>query len=251
MILTISLKSRDEIEKMHRSGRLLASCHRELARLIKPGITPLAIDRFVEEYLRSHGATPEQKGYMGYPYATCCSKNDVVCHGMPDETPLLDGDIVTIDMVVNIDGWLADSAWTYPVGTISPEARRLLEVTRESLYRGIAQAKAGNRLGDISHAIQSFAESKGYSVVRQFVGHGIGRRMHEDPQVPHFGRPNQGVLLKPGMVITIEPMLNVGGYQVKIDDDGWTARTVDGSLSAQYEHTVAITEEGPLILTEQ
>ncbi len=251
MILTISLKSRAEIEKMHRSGRLLASCHRELARLIKPGITPLEIDRFVEEYLRSHGAKPEQKGYMGYPYATCCSKNDVVCHGMPDETPLREGDIVTIDMVVNIDGWLADSAWTYPVGTISSEARRLLDATRESLYRGIAQAKAGNRVGDISHAIQSYAEGQGYSVVRQFVGHGIGRRMHEDPQIPHFGKPNQGVLLKPGMVITIEPMLNTGDYRVKIDDDGWTARTVDGSLSAQYEHTVAITEEGPLILTEQ
>lgn len=251
MILTISLKSRAEIEKMHRSGRLLASCHRELARLIKPGITPLEIDRFVEEYLRSHGAKPEQKGYMGYPYATCCSKNDVVCHGMPDETPLREGDIVTIDMVVNIDGWLADSAWTYPVGTISSEARRLLDATRESLYRGIAQAKAGNRVGDISHAIQSYAEGQGYSVVRQFVGHGIGRRMHEDPQIPHFGKPNQGVPLKPGMVITIEPMLNTGDYRVKIDDDGWTARTVDGSLSAQYEHTVAITEEGPLILTEQ
>ncbi|MFS8611637.1 MAG: type I methionyl aminopeptidase [Planifilum fulgidum] len=249
--MTISLKSRAEIEKMHRSGRLLASCHRELARLIKPGITPLEIDRFVEEYLRSHGAKPEQKGYMGYPYATCCSKNDVVCHGMPDETPLREGDIVTIDMVVNIDGWLADSAWTYPVGTISSEARRLLDATRESLYRGIAQAKAGNRVGDISHAIQSYAEGQGYSVVRQFVGHGIGRRMHEDPQIPHFGKPNQGVLLKPGMVITIEPMLNTGDYRVKIDDDGWTARTVDGSLSAQYEHTVAITEEGPLILTEQ
>ncbi len=251
MILTISLKSRAEIEKMHRSGRLLASCHRELARLIKPGITPLEIDRFVEEYLRSHGAKPEQKGYMGYPYATCCSKNDVVCHGMPDETPLREGDIVTIDMVVNIDGWLADSAWTYPVGTISSEACRLLDATRESLYRGIAQAKAGNRVGDISHAIQSYAEGQGYSVVRQFVGHGIGRRMHEDPQIPHFGKPNQGVPLKPGMVITIEPMLNTGDYRVKIDDDGWTARTVDGSLSAQYEHTVAITEEGPLILTEQ
>lgn len=251
MILTISLKSRAEIEKMHRSGRLLASCHRELARLIKPGITPLEIDRFVEEYLRSHGAKPEQKGYMGYPYATCCSKNDVVCHGMPDETPLREGDIVTIDMVVNIDGWLADSAWTYPVGTISSEACRLLDATRESLYRGIAQAKAGNRVGDISHAIQSYAEGQGYSVVRQFVGHGIGRRMHEDPQIPHFGKPNQGVLLKPGMVITIEPMLNTGDYRVKIDDDGWTARTVDGSLSAQYEHTVAITEEGLLILTEQ
>jgi len=251
LILTISLKSRAEIEKMHRSGRLLASCHRELARLIKPGITPLEIDRFVEEYLRSHGAKPEQKGYMGYPYATCCSKNDVVCHGMPDETPLREGDIVTIDMVVNIDGWLADSAWTYPVGTISSEARRLLDATRESLYRGIAQAKAGNRVGDISHAIQSYAEGQGYSVVRQFVGHGIGRRMHEDPQIPHFGKPNQGVPLKPGMVITIEPMLNTGDYRVKIDDDGWTARTVDGSLSAQYEHTVAITEEGPLILTEQ
>jgi len=249
--LTISLKSKEEIERMHRSGRLLASCHREIARIIAPGVTPLEIDRFVEDYLRSKGATPEQKGYMGYPYATCCSVNDVVCHGIPDRTPLREGDIVTIDMVVNIDGWLADSAWTYPVGNISPEARRLLEVTRESLYRGIAQAKVGNRLGDISHAIQSFAESQGYSVVRQFVGHGIGRRMHEDPQVPHFGQPNQGVLLQPGMVITIEPMLNTGDHRVKIDDDGWTARTVDGSLSAQYEHTVAITEDGPLILTEQ
>lgn len=249
--MTISLKSKEEIEKMHRSGRLLASCHRELARIIAPGVTPLEIDRFVEDYLRSHGATPEQKGYMGYPYATCCSVNDVVCHGIPDKSPLREGDIVTIDMVVNIDGWLADSAWSYPVGTVSPEAQRLLEVTRESLYRGIAQAKVGNRLGDISHAIQSFAESQGYSVVRHFVGHGIGRRMHEDPQVPHFGSPNQGVLLQAGMVITIEPMLNVGDYRIKIDKDGWTARTLDGSLSAQYEHTVAITEEGPLILTEQ
>lgn len=249
--MTISLKSKEEIEKMHRSGRLLASCHRELARIIAPGVTPLEIDRFVEDYLRSHGATPEQKGYMGYPYATCCSVNDVVCHGIPDKSPLREGDIVTIDMVVNIDGWLADSAWSYPVGTVSPEAQRLLKVTRESLYRGIAQAKVGNRLGDISHAIQSFAESQGYSVVRYFVGHGIGRRMHEDPQVPHFGSPNQGVLLQAGMVITIEPMLNVGDYRIKIDKDGWTARTLDGSLSAQYEHTVAITEEGPLILTEQ
>ena len=249
--MTISFKSKREIEKMHRSGRLFASCHRELARIIAPGITPLEIDRFVEDYLRSHGATPEQKGYMGYPYATCCSINDVVCHGMPDKSPLREGDIVTIDMVVNIDGWLADSAWSYPVGTVSAEASRLLQVTRESLYRGIAQAMPGNRIGDIAHAIQSFAESQGYSVVRHFVGHGIGRRMHEDPQVPHFGNPNQGVLLKPGMVITIEPMLNTGDYRVKIDDDGWTARTVDGSLSAQYEHTVAITEEGPLILTEQ
>jgi methionyl aminopeptidase len=188
---------------------------------------------------------------MGYPFATCASVNDVICHGFPSEKPLQEGDIVTIDMVVNKNGWLADSAWSYAVGKISAEAERLLRVTKESLYIGIEQAVVGNRIGDISHAIQVFAEQNGYSVVRDFTGHGIGEHMHEEPYVPHFGPAGKGPRLKEGMVITIEPMLNIGTFHARVDDDGWTARTRDGSLSAQYEHTIAITADGPLILTDQ
>lgn len=236
---------------MKEAGQLLARCHQELAKQIRPGITTQAIDQWVESFLTAHGAFPEQKGYMGYPFATCTSVNDVICHGMPSQYTLRKGDIITVDMVVNIDGWLADSAWSYPVGPISQAATDLLKVTEECLYVGIEKAVVGNRIGDIAHAIQTLAESKGYSVVRQFVGHGIGRKMHEEPPVPHFGPPRRGPLLREGMVITIEPMINIGSYDVTMDDDGWTARTADGSLSAQYEHTVAITAEGPLILTEQ
>ncbi|BCJ85987.1 type I methionyl aminopeptidase [Effusibacillus dendaii] len=247
----ITLKTREQIKKMKKAGELLAACHKEIFNLIRPGITTLEIDQFVENYLKKHGAYPEQKGYHGYPFATCASVNDVICHGFPSKQPLKDGDIVTIDMVVNLDGWLADSAWSYAVGNISKEAKRLLEVTKEALYKGIARAVVGNRIGDISHEIQTFAESQGFSVVRDFVGHAIGQVMHEEPQVPHFGLPNRGPRLKEGMVITIEPMINIGSYHSKVDADGWTARTVDGSLSAQYEHTIAITQDGPFILTEQ
>ncbi|MBA4602684.1 type I methionyl aminopeptidase [Thermoactinomyces mirandus] len=247
----IHLKTSLEIAKMHQAGKLLAKCHQQLKHRIRPGITTLEIDEWVEQFLHQHGATPEQKGYMGYPYATCASVNDEVCHGFPRNTPLKEGDIVTIDLVVNLEGWLADSAWSYPVGKISKSAQTLLDVTKSSLYRGIAQAKAGNRIGDISHAIQSYAEEKGMSVVRSFIGHGIGRRMHELPEVPHFGPPGQGIKLKEGMVITIEPMLNTGTYHVKMTDNGWTAKTIDGGLSAQYEHTIAITGNGPMILTKQ
>lgn len=246
-----NIKSAEEIALMHQAGQLLAACHEEIAKMIRPGITTMEIDRFVEQYLLEHGAYPEQKGYRGYPYATCASINDEICHGFPREEPLQEGDIVTIDMVVNLNGWLADSAWSYRVGQVSEEADRLLKVTKESLYRGIAQAVAGNRIGDISHAIQSYVEAQGYSVVRDFVGHAIGRFMHEEPQVPHFGPPGKGPRLVEGMVITIEPMVNVGSYQAKMDPNGWTARTVDGSLSAQYEHTIAITDGQPLILTMQ
>lgn len=247
----IILKTPEQMERMRAAGAILAACHREIAKMIRPGVTTWEIDQFVEEFLRERGATPEQKGYHGYEYATCASVNDVICHGFPKKEPLQNGDIVTIDMVVNLDGWLADSAWSYAVGTIYPEARRLLEVTEAALYRGIEQAVPGNRIGDISHAIQTFAESQGYSVVRDFTGHGIGQSMHEEPYVPHFGPPGRGPRLKEGMVITIEPMLNVGTYHATIDEDGWTARTRDGKLSAQYEHTVAITADGPLILTKQ
>ncbi|CAG7596691.1 Methionine aminopeptidase 1 [Paenibacillus solanacearum] len=246
----ITIKTPQEIEYMREAGIILSSCHRELERMIQPGVTPMELDKFVEAYLAKHGATPEQKGYNGYPFATCASVNDVICHGFPNHTPLKDGDIVTIDMVVNLNGWLADSAWSYAVGNISEQASHLLRVTKQSLLLGIEQALDGNRIGDISHAIQAYAESEGLSVVRDFVGHGIGQKMHEEPQVPHYGPAGKGPRLKEGMVITIEPMLNTGTFRTKLDGDGWTARTFDGGLSAQYEHTIAITSNGPVILTE-
>lgn len=247
----IIIKTKEQIAKMNEAGKLLAECHRRIAGMIKPGVTTMEIDQFVEKFLAEHGAHPEQKGYHGYPYATCASVNDVICHGFPSDVPLKDGDIVTIDMVVKLDGWLADSAWSYAVGNISEEAQHLLDVTKKALYLGIEQAVIGNRIGDISNAIQTYAESENLSVVRDFIGHAIGQDMHEEPQVPHYGPPHRGPRLKEGMVITIEPMLNIGSYGTKIDSDGWTARTIDGKLSAQYEHTLAITKDGPLVLTEQ
>lgn len=246
----IILKTKEEIAKMRAAGKILSACHREIEKLIRPGLTTWEIDQFTERFLAAHGATPEQKGYRGYPYATCASVNDVICHGFPRQEALKDGDIVTIDMVVNLDGWLADSAWSYGVGAISDKASRLLHTTKEALFRGIAKAVPGNRIGDISHAVQVYAESHGYSVVRDFIGHGIGVDMHESPEVPHYGPAGKGPRLKEGMVFTIEPMLNTGTYRARIDADGWTARTEDGGLSAQYEHTIAITSEGAVILTE-
>ncbi|MFC7393522.1 type I methionyl aminopeptidase [Scopulibacillus cellulosilyticus] len=245
----IQLKSMNEIAKMKEAGELLARTHQEIKKLIKPGVTTNEIDEFVEGYLAEHGATPEQKGYNGYQFATCASVNDEICHGFPTDTPLKNGDIVTIDMVVNLNGALADSAWSYAVGEVSKQAQDLLEVTEASLYEGIKQAVIGNRIGDIGHAIQTFVEPKGYSVVRDFVGHGIGPTLHEEPQVPHYGLKGKGLRLKEGMVITIEPMINTGDWRSKLDNNGWTARTADGSLSAQYEHTIAITKDGPIILT--
>ncbi|MEK3737332.1 MULTISPECIES: type I methionyl aminopeptidase [Paenibacillus] len=246
----IIMKTMEEIEKMRAAGKILAECHRQIARILQPGITTWEIDEFAEKFILSQGATPEQKGYNGYPYATCASVNDVICHGFPKKEPLKDGDIVTIDMVVNLNGWLADSAWSYGIGNISEQATKLLDTTKESLFRGIEQAVAGNRIGDVAHAIQVYAESNGFSVVRDFIGHGIGSEMHEAPEVPHYGPAGRGPRLKEGMVFTIEPMLNTGSYRTKIDADGWTARTIDGGLSAQYEHTLAITPQGTIILTE-
>lgn len=247
----VIIKTKEQIEMMKEAGEILAEVHRNIKEMIKPGITTMEIDNLVEEILKEKGATAEQKGYHGYEYATCASINDEVCHGFPRNEPLNEGDIVTIDMVVNYNGWLADSAWSYAVGEISEEAENLMEVTKKALYLGIEQAKVGNRLGDIGHAIQSYVESKGYSVVRDFVGHGIGQNMHEDPQVLHYGRAGRGLRLQEGMTLTIEPMINIGTYKTTMDDNGWTARSLDGSLSAQYEHTLAITEDGPIILTDQ
>ncbi|WP_413376473.1 type I methionyl aminopeptidase [Alkalihalobacillus sp. 1P02AB] len=247
----ITLKSKREMALMHEAGKLLANCHKEIAKLIQPGITTMEIDEFVEKYLAEHGATPEQKGYQGYKYATCASVNDEICHGFPRKKMLKKGDIVTIDMVVNLNGALADSAWTYAVGEITEENQKLLDVTRKALDLAIEQAVVGNRTGDIGHAIQSYVEAEGFSVVRDFTGHGIGPTLHEEPQILHYGQPGKGLRLKEGMVITIEPMVNVGKWQSKMDSNGWTARTTDGKRSAQYEHTLAITKEGPIILTEQ
>lgn len=247
----IQRKTNREIQLMKEAGELLAACHKELRALIKPGVTTLQLDSFVEDFLEEHGATPEQKGYQDYPFATCASVNDVICHGFPNDKKLEEGDIVTVDMVVNLNGALADSAWSYAVGKVSDEKQLLLDTTKKSLYVGIEQAVVGNRIGDIGHAIQQYAEGEGFAVVRDFTGHGIGPTLHEEPMIPHFGQPGTGTRLKEGMVITIEPMLNTGVPYSKIDEDGWTARTMDGSLSAQYEHTIAITSEGPVILTSQ
>lgn len=247
----IVLKSAREIENMKEAGKLLASVHKKLSKIIKPGVTTWEIDQFVEDYLMKHGATPQQKGYRDYKYATCASINDEVCHGFPRKEALKDGDIVTVDMVVNLNGALADSAWSYAVGNVSEQAQKLLEVTKEALYCGIAASIPGNRIGDIGHAIQSYVEAEGFSVVREFIGHGIGAVIHEKPDVPHYGLPGRGPRIKEGMVFTIEPMVNIGEWKTKMDHNGWTARTVDGELSAQYEHTIAITKDGPVILTEQ
>ncbi|MGD6856326.1 type I methionyl aminopeptidase [Bacillus infantis] len=247
----IVLKSAREIEAMKKAGEVLASCHKEIAKRIKPGVTTWEIDEFVEGFLKDHGATPEQKGYKGYKYATCASINDEICHGFPRREELKDGDIVTIDMVVRYNGALADSAWTYAVGNLSEKHRKLLEVTKEALYKGIEQAVPGKRIGDIGHAIQTYVEGEGFSVVRNFIGHGIGNVIHEKPDVPHFGLAGKGPRIKEGMVFTIEPMVNVGVYDTKMDNNGWTARTADGKFSAQYEHTIAVTKEGTLILTDQ
>ena len=247
----IQRKSKREIEMMTEAGKLLAKLHKEIEKMMKPGVTSMEVDRFVEKYLAERGATAEQKGYQGYEYATCASINDEICHGFPREDVLTQGDIVTIDMVVKYKGGLADSAWTYVIGEVDEKTQKLLDVTKKSLYLGIEQAQVGNRIGDIGHAIQTYAEQEGFSVVRDFTGHGIGPTIHEEPHIPHYGLPNKGMRLKEGMAITIEPMLNEGKWQMQMDDNGWTARTIDGSRSAQYEHTIIITKDGPLITTEQ
>ncbi|CAI9390321.1 MULTISPECIES: type I methionyl aminopeptidase [unclassified Bacillus (in: firmicutes)] len=247
----IVLKSKREIEQMKKAGEILVGCHKMIAKLVRPGITTFEIDQKVEEYLAEKGATPEQKGYRDYAYATCASINDEICHGFPRKEPLKKGDIVTIDMVVNYNGALADSAWTYAVGEVSAELQKLMDVTKKALYIGIEQAKPGNRIGDIGFAIQQYVEEQGLSVVRDFIGHGIGKVIHEKPEVPHFGLAGKGPRIKEGMVFTIEPMVNIGDYKMKMDNNGWTARTMDGKHSAQYEHTIAITKEGPVILTDQ
>jgi len=245
----IVVKTKPEVELMRRAGDLVARTLDLVEESARPGITTAELDRIAEDFIRSHGATPAFKGYMDYPATLCISINDEVVHGIPGKRALQEGQIVSVDVGVCIEGWYGDAARTVCIGEVSGDAKKLLAATQEALARGIAQARAGNKLGDISAAVQTFAEESGYSVVRDLVGHGIGRQMHEEPQVPNFGSPHTGVDLKAGMVLAIEPMVNIGGPQIKFDADKWTVRTADGSLSAHFEHTVAITDNGPDILT--
>lgn len=247
----ITLKSKREIEKMAESGALLASVHQALRSFIQPGITSWDIEEFVRDFIESHGGVAAQIGYEGYKYATCCSINDEICHGFPRRKVLKQGDLIKVDMCVDLNGAISDSCWAYAVGEPTPEVARLMEVTKKALYLGIEQAKVGNRIGDIGHAIQTYAEKEGYGVVRDFIGHGIGPTIHESPAVPHYGEAGKGLRLKEGMVITIEPMINTGTWKMKMDRNGWTSYTLDGGISCQYEHSIAITNEGPILLTSQ
>lgn len=247
----IILKSPREIEEMKRANQIVADCHREVAKLIGPGITTQEINDFVARHITKLGGKQFTKGYNGFPAETCASVNDVVAHGFPSNRPLQNGDLLKLDIVAEADGWFGDSCWCYAVGQVSPEAEKLMRVTKECLELGIAQALPGNRLGDVTSAIQKHAEANGYAVVRDLLGHGIGRSLHEEPNYEHIGVAGKGIRLKEGMVFTIEPMINEGTFRIAIDDDGWTARTADGKWSAQYEHTIALMADGPLILTAQ
>jgi len=245
----IVLKSRNEIQRMGVVCRMVAEILQLLSAKVKPGLTTCELDQLAESEVLKRKARPAFKGYSGYPYSLCCSLNNQVVHGFPTNEPLRDGDILSLDFGAYYDGFYGDAAVTLPVGNVSSVASRLMQITEQSLYESIKQAAANRHLTDISHAVQSYVEANGFSVVRDFVGHGIGRKLHEAPQVPNYGVPGKGTKLKPGMVLAIEPMVNEKSYEVKILEDGWTAVTVDGGLSAHFEHTVAITDNGPEILT--
>lgn len=246
----IICKSQDELEIMREAGRIVALTHQKLAKAIQAGVTTQELDEIAESFIVSMGGKPSFKGYAGFPKSICASVNQELVHGIPGERKLQNGDIISIDIGVELDGYHGDSAWSYPVGIISPVAEKLLKVTEESLFKGLEQAKPGGRLSDISHAIQVHVEASGFSIVREYVGHGVGRNLHEDPQIPNYGPPGRGPRLKPGMVLAIEPMVNAGERYVRTLEDRWTVVTVDQSLCAHYEHTIAITEEGFEILTK-
>ena len=246
----IVLKTNRELSLMREACRISAGALRVAGEAVEPGVTTEEIDRLAYQYIISQGAKPNFLNYAGFPATACISINDEVIHGIPSKTRVLrQGDIVSIDLGAAINGYNGDNAATFAVGSVSPEAERLINTTRESLYEGIRAAVAGGRIGDISSAVQRYCEERGFSVVRDYVGHGVGAKLHEDPSVPNFGTPGRGVRLLPGMTIAIEPMINMGGWEVKRLSDGWTVKTKDGSLSAHFEHTVAITNDGPKILT--
>lgn len=243
------LKTKEQQAKMRRAGRVVAEIHEEVARAARPGVSTQKLDQVAEEVLRRRGAVPSFKGYHGFPATICTSPNDVIVHGIPGRYTLKEGDIIGVDAGAIVEGWHADAAFTIGIGEVTEEATRLMSVTEEALWAGLRQAVESNRLSDIGHAVQEVAEAAGFSVVREYVGHGIGTAMHEEPQVPNYGPSGRGPKLKVGMVLAIEPMVNVGDYTTRVLDDGWTVITRDSSLSAHYEHTVAITEDGPEVLT--
>jgi len=246
----IILKSEAEIKLLREAGKIVAYTHEVLREKIKPGISTLELDKIAEATIRKYGAEPAFKGYGGFPGSICASINDEVVHGIPSKNRVLkDGDIISIDIGTLLNGYYGDSAKTFSVGKITEKASKLIEVTKQSFYEGLEFCRVGNRLSDVSHRIQTYVESNGYSVVRDFVGHGVGTSLHEDPQIPNFGRPGRGPKLQKGMVLAIEPMVNMGKYDVKILENKWTVVTVDGSLSAHYEHTLTITDDEPILLT--
>jgi len=243
-------KSADEIETMARAGRVVAETLALMGETIRPGISTRELDELAEELIRSRGGVPTFKGYRGFPASICASPNDMVVHGIPGGYRVEEGDLMTVDVGVTLEGFVADSASTFAVGEVGQEAERLLAVCQAALAAGIAEARDGNHVGDISAAVQRVTEEAGFSVIKSLVGHGVGRSMHEEPQVPNYGRPGRGPKLATGMTIAIEPMITAGGEEVAVADDDWSISTVDGSLSAHFEHTVAVTENGPRILTE-
>ncbi|MFE8698623.1 type I methionyl aminopeptidase [Cytobacillus sp. FJAT-53684] len=246
----IICKTPREVDIMREAGRIVALTHQELKEHIAPGITTSELDKIADQFIRKFNAIPSFKGYNGFSGSICTSVNNELVHGIPGDRVLKDGDIISVDIGAKYNGYHGDSAWTYPVGSISEEAQRLLDVTEESLYIGLKEAKPGERLSNISHAIQTYAEQNGFSIVREYVGHGVGQDLHEDPQIPHYGPPNKGPRLKPGMVLAVEPMVNAGSRYVKTLADNWTVVTIDGKLCAHFEHTIAITETGYEILTK-
>ncbi len=245
----IAIKNSRELSMMREACIISARALKLAGEAVEPGVTTAELDHIIRHYIESQGAKPSFLGYGGYPASACISVNETVIHGIPDKRVIKAGDIVSIDVGAHINGFHGDNAATFAVGTVSPEAQALMDATRESLYEGIAQAVAGNRIGDIGAAVQRYVEMRGYSVVRQFVGHGVGTNLHEDPSVPNFGTPGRGPRLLPGMTLAIEPMINLGDPDVRILKDGWTTVTTDGKLSAHFEHTIAITKDGPVILT--
>ena len=243
-------KSQAELETMREGGRITAACLRMLAGNVRAGVTTKELDSLAEEFILSRGGTPEFKGYQGFPASICASPNAMIVHGIPGPYCLKEGDVISLDVGVRYEGFVTDSAVTIGVGEVPEETERLLETTRRCLEAATEQTRSGKRLGDIGHAIQALAESRGYGVVRDLVSHGVGRKMHEDPQIPNYGRPDTGVRLLPGMTFAIEPMITLGSYDIRISEwDGWSIYTADGSLAAHFEHTVAVTESGPWVLT--
>lgn len=254
--MAVVLRSRQQIDKLRAAGQLVARTYEELRPHIRPGVTTRELDQIAEQFIRRHGARPAYKGYRPrfaaspFPATICVAIDDVICHGFPSDRPLKEGQIVGIDIGAELNGWYGDACVTFGVGTVSEEAQRLMDVAEESMWRGIRQSHAGKRLGDVGAAIQQYVEANGFSIVREYGGHGIGQKVHDEPSsVPHHGKPGTLMQLRPGLVFTIEPMVNLGHHETKLDSDGWTVRTADGSLSAQFEHTVAVTDNGPEILT--